>query len=214
MNVSDITGLPILEVFSDDRVVMGKFGSNALVVSGSSFYGTGSILGTASYALHPNTMWIPASAWIPRTTSGSGINSLETTTNKINYDVLEFDAGAIEYAQAMTTMPSNWNLGNVSANFYWTATGSSGAVVWRIAARSFADDGVLDDLVGTAQSVTDTLLATNDMHISANTPAVTITGSNSTTNAVVYEISRNASDGADTLAVDAQLLGVKINFNI
>jgi hypothetical protein len=50
MNVSDITGLPILEVFSDDRIVMGKFGSNALVVSGSSFIGTGSILGTASYA--------------------------------------------------------------------------------------------------------------------------------------------------------------------
>jgi hypothetical protein len=50
MNVSDITGLPIFEVFSDDRIVMGKFGSNALVVSGSSFVGTGSILGTASYA--------------------------------------------------------------------------------------------------------------------------------------------------------------------
>ena len=214
MNVSDITGLPILEVFSDDRVVMGKFGSNALVVSGSSFYGTGSILGTASYALNPNTMWIPASAWIPRTTSGSGINSLETTTNKINYDVLEFDAGAIEYAQAMTTMPSNWNLGNISANFYWTATGSSGAVVWRIAARSFADDNLIDALMGTAQSVTDTFITGSDMHISANTPAVTITGSNSTTNAVVYEISRNATDGADTLAVDAQLLGVKINFNI
>jgi hypothetical protein len=49
MSVSDITGLPILEVFSDDRVVMGKFGSNALVVSGSTFFGTGSILGTAYF---------------------------------------------------------------------------------------------------------------------------------------------------------------------
>jgi hypothetical protein len=33
--VSDISGIPILEVFSDDRVVMGKFNSNAFVVSGS-----------------------------------------------------------------------------------------------------------------------------------------------------------------------------------
>jgi hypothetical protein len=36
MSVNDMSGLPILEVFSDDRVVMGKFNSNALVVSGSS----------------------------------------------------------------------------------------------------------------------------------------------------------------------------------
>ena len=35
MSVNDITGLPILEVFSDDRVVMGTFNSNTLVVTGS-----------------------------------------------------------------------------------------------------------------------------------------------------------------------------------
>jgi hypothetical protein len=128
---------------------------------------------------------------------------------------LDFDAGAIEYAQAMTIMPSNWNSGTISANFYWTATGSSGAVVWRIGAKIFCETmaRIGPTVIGTAQSVTDTLLAANDMHISSNTPAVTITGSNSTTNAVVYEISRNATDGSDTLAVDAQLLGVKINFN-
>lgn len=34
-SVSDISGIPILEVFSDDRVVMGKYGTNALVVNGS-----------------------------------------------------------------------------------------------------------------------------------------------------------------------------------
>lgn len=33
--VNDISGLPILEVFSDDRVVMGRFASNTLVVTGS-----------------------------------------------------------------------------------------------------------------------------------------------------------------------------------
>jgi hypothetical protein len=33
--VNDISGLPILEVFSDDRVIMGRFASNTLVVTGS-----------------------------------------------------------------------------------------------------------------------------------------------------------------------------------
>ena len=35
MAVGDISGLPILEVFSDDRVVMGRFNTNTLVVTGS-----------------------------------------------------------------------------------------------------------------------------------------------------------------------------------
>jgi len=35
-SVSDVSGLPIFEVFSYDTVVMGAYGSNALVVSGSS----------------------------------------------------------------------------------------------------------------------------------------------------------------------------------
>ncbi len=35
MSVNDISGLPVLEVFSDDRVVMGSFAQNTLVVTGS-----------------------------------------------------------------------------------------------------------------------------------------------------------------------------------
>ena len=35
MSVNDVSGLPILEVFSDDRVVMGTFNRNTLVVTGS-----------------------------------------------------------------------------------------------------------------------------------------------------------------------------------
>lgn len=35
MSVNDISGLPILEVFSDDRVVMGSLNKNTLVVTGS-----------------------------------------------------------------------------------------------------------------------------------------------------------------------------------
>jgi hypothetical protein len=35
MSVNDVSGLPILEVFSDDRVVMGTYGAPGLTVSGS-----------------------------------------------------------------------------------------------------------------------------------------------------------------------------------
>jgi hypothetical protein len=35
MSVNDVSGLPILEVFSDDRVVMGTYGAPGLIISGS-----------------------------------------------------------------------------------------------------------------------------------------------------------------------------------
>ena len=34
-SVNDVAGLPIVEVFSNDRVVMGQYATDALVVSGS-----------------------------------------------------------------------------------------------------------------------------------------------------------------------------------
>ena len=53
MAVSDVSGLPILEVFSDDRVVMGKFNKPGLIVSQSQVrmgY-TGSVANFTGYAL-------------------------------------------------------------------------------------------------------------------------------------------------------------------
>jgi hypothetical protein len=46
MSVNDISGLPILEVSSDDKVVMGTFGAPGLTVSGSSISATGSLSGS------------------------------------------------------------------------------------------------------------------------------------------------------------------------
>ena len=46
MSVNDISGLPILEVFSDDRVVMGTYGNAALIVTGSDTQISASLFGT------------------------------------------------------------------------------------------------------------------------------------------------------------------------
>jgi hypothetical protein len=157
-------------------------------------------------------VWIPASAWIPRTTSGCGVNSLEAATNKVNYDVLEFDAAAIEYAQALVVMPSNWNAGTVTSKFHWTAASGSGDVVWQLSGRAYANDDAIDQATGTAQTATDTLTAANDVDISPATSAITLAGTAANGNPIVYELSRKATDAGDTLAVDARLLGVEISY--
>jgi hypothetical protein len=157
-------------------------------------------------------VWIPAAAWIPRTTTGAGIDSREQSTNKINTDELLFDAGTDEFAQAMIVMPSNWNAGTVTAKFHWTASTSSGDVVWGLQGRAYANDDALDQAMGTAQTATDTLTATNDVDISPATSAITLAGTAAAGNPVIFQVYRDADAGGDTLGADARLLGVEISY--
>ena len=50
-SVNDISGLPILQVSSDDSVKLGTFNAEAIKVSGSTAIITGSLFGTSSFAL-------------------------------------------------------------------------------------------------------------------------------------------------------------------
>lgn len=166
----------------------------------------------ASQASVVQNVWIPAAQWIPRTTTGCGIDSRELSTNKINTDELLFDAGTDEFAQCMIVMPSNWNAGTITAKFHWTASTGSGDVIWGLSGRAYANDDALDQAQGTAQTVTDTLTATNDLDISSATSAITLGGTAAAGNPVIFEVHRDANAGGDTLAADARLLGVEISY--
>ena len=159
-------------------------------------------------------LWIPASAWIPRTTGGCGVDSREIgATNRANVDELLFDTGTEEFAQALVVMPSNYNNGTVTARFYWSASSGSGGVAWGISGRAYGDDAALDQASGTRVAVTDTFITANDVHVTSATSAVTIDGTPAANKAINFQISRVVGDAADTLGVDARLLGVEIIFN-
>jgi len=157
-------------------------------------------------------IWIPAAQWIPATTNGCGINSLETTTNKVNYDVLEFDSTTSEQADCIVTLPNNWSYGTVTAQFYWTAASSSGGVVFQLAGLAYGDNIAIDTAMGTAQSVADTLQTVNNMHVSAATAAITIAGTPAANKPVQFQIKRLPADASDTLLADARLIGVEVIF--
>jgi len=157
-------------------------------------------------------IWIPAAQWIPATTNGCGINSLETTTNKVNYDVLEFDSTTSEQADCIVTLPNNWSYGTVTARFYWTAASGSGGVVFQLAGLAYGDNIAIDTAMGTAQSVADTLQTVNNMHVSAATAAITIAGTPAANKPVQFQIKRLPADASDTLLTDARLIGVEVIF--
>ena len=158
------------------------------------------------------SIFIGAAEMIPRTTTGCGINSSETSTNKVNYDSLEFDTATQEFAQFIRVLPDNWSAGTITAKFLWTADSGSGGVVWALAGRCLADDDALDTAMGTAQQVADTLLTAGDMHITGATPAITLGGTPAVGVPIIFEVKRVPSDGSDTLAVDARLLGIVITY--
>lgn len=185
---------------------------------------TGKVLGnisgssafpTAVSALGLNTIYCPATGMVSRTTNGPASGSVETSTNKVMIKTLDFDASTIEYAQFSVAMPKSWNNGTVTAVFHWShaATTTNFGVVWGIQGAAFSDGDSLDGTAfGTAVEVTDTGGNTSYEYISSTTAACTIAGSPATGDRVVFQIYRKASDGSDTLAVDARLHGVKLYY--
>ena len=87
----------------------------------------------------------------------------------------------------------------------WTADAGSAAetVVWTLQGVAISDGDDLDATFGSAQTSTDALQATGKKHTSPESGLLTIAGSPTTADLVVFQISR---DVADTLNADARLL--------
>jgi hypothetical protein len=122
MSVNDVSGLPILEVFSDDRVVMGTYGAPALVISGSNTVSSGSLRGrvvTVPTASGTASMDCSQSNFFSLTLSGSSTLFLSAsniqpgqtvnlrviqpaTSGSLNYGSQFKFAGGIPYSASST----------------------------------------------------------------------------------------------------------------
>lgn len=156
-----------------------------------------------------------AGMW-PSTTNGAAANAkVESATNKQNVYVLDFADGATKlFAEATVAMPSDWDGGTVTAEFFWLTNGTgTGGVVWGCAGRSYGDQETLDQAFGTEQTVTDNGVATaNQVLKSSATGAITLGGTPAAGELVQFRVSRDPTNGSDTLAQTARLLGVMISY--
>lgn len=152
--------------------------------------------------------------WPSITSGAQQPTQTEAATNKVNYITVDFDPTNQEFAEFSIPMPSDWDGGTVTAQFVWTATGTStNGVVWGLAGRSYGDLETLDQAFGTAQTATDAHSATaSQAQISPATSAITLSGTPAAGEYAQFRVQRNPADAGDTLAVDAQLLGVIINY--
>lgn len=168
--------------------------------------------GSAILTAGRQTIWIPATALVPRITGGPAVGKFETPSNVIVYNTLDFDPGSTEIADFPIRMPKSWDRGTVTAQFVWmhAAAVTNFAVLWRLSAVAISDDDTGDASLGTTQFILDTGGTTNDIYISAETPAVTVGGSPAAGDLVMFRFARQGGDVSDTLAVDARLVGVSL----
>lgn len=161
-----------------------------------------------------HTLWIPAGAMVPRGTNGPEEATVDLTNQTLR--VLKFDASTQESAQFDVAFNKGYDNGTVTAQVYWAhaSTTTNFGTAWSIAGVAVSNDDPLDASFGSAQTVTDTGGTTTDLYITSASSNITLGGTPQTGDLVRFQIDRVPSNGSDTLAIDAMLLGVKIVYTV
>jgi len=163
------------------------------------------------------TVYIDAGAMVPSTTNGAAAGTNEYGTNDIDFDYFAFDPGVTEErVQFKLVMPEDWDRSDATmkAKFYWAddTTGSAAETVeWGIKAGALANDVAIDTALGTAVTISDTVLASSDMHITSATAVIVVAQAQALGDMIVFEVFRN-TDGTDNMDDDAWLFGVLFQY--
>lgn len=155
-----------------------------------------------------HTVNLLAAGMMSRTTNGPTAFSTELPTNDVMIKGFEFSATVEQAIQIRFPLPKGFNATpGLVFKFYWTtaATAGTGDVIWGVRARYVRNDDANDGAYGTAQTVIDTFLADDDMHITGETSAVTPGGTFAAECMLAVELYRDADAGGDTYSQPAVL---------
>ena len=161
------------------------------------------------------TVYIPASAMTPATTSGcASLVQTQITAGQPEISTLDFDGAADEFALFDFAFPKSWNEGTITARVHYTVNAAVNTTVkWDVQAVSRADNEAIASAYGTLQSVTDTFHNTaNLLAVTAATSAITVGGTPAAGEHVFFRVGRDPDN--DTTSQDAKLIGVEIFYTI
>lgn len=182
--------------------------------TGNLFLGDGTTAKNSlvGYATGKQSRWIPVANMVPATTNGPSAATLETSSNKINYKVLDFDATTQENAHFQIAMPKRWNKGTVSFQAYWSSTATdTDGVTWGLQGVAVSDNEAIEAAWGTAQTVDDACQsAAGEVYVSDESAAITIAGSPAAGDLVAFRVYRDVADSNDTATEDGRLIGIKL----
>lgn len=159
-------------------------------------------------------VWIGAERFIQTTTNGAPIAARELPTNDVMVNVASFDTTTSESVQFWHTFEEGWDAGTVSFKLVWTNQSglTTETIDFDLAGRSYADSDAIDQAMGTAQNITDTWLAQNDLHYTTFSSAITLGGTPADGQPNVFKLSRDTA--SDNLTGDAEVLGVILRYTV
>jgi hypothetical protein len=167
--------------------------------------------GTVSALIAPvDEIWVNAGMIVPGTIAGATESPYSTTI--ATYDVLNFNQTTEQDGFFTIVFGQKWNAGTIKAKFYWTAEAGTGDCIWGIQAVSVSSAANLDQTFGTAQEVTQTLSAIDQLLISSATAAITIGNTPAVDDLIQFRVYRKAAAGGDTLSGTASLIGIEIQY--
>jgi len=154
---------------------------------------------------------IRAESMMASTTNGATSSEEDFSGNRMSFFL--FDDTTQESVEFDWDAPEEVDVSFLKMKFKWGSVGGgSGEVVeWQAAAVCLLDDDALGTGVGTAQTVTDTWTADDDMNKSGATAHITAAGTPTSGNTLHFKISRTIG-GSDTLTGDARLFSVTIMY--
>jgi len=173
-------------------------------------------IAAATAAVPVRSIFLSGAGGYPATTlPDAGFVTVEGATNKVDYRGTKFahSATALSYHVWAFPMPENYDGGTMTAEFYWATNtvGATGDIRWVIQMLIRGNDDPIDAAWGTAVGVTDTVLAVNDVHISATSGAITPAGTPAGGKKLFVRVARDFENG-DTSTADAILLDVYLHY--
>lgn len=158
------------------------------------------------------TIWIPAGSMQPAETNGAEFETLTVGTN--TYKLLAFDPTTEEYANFQVRLPKSYNLGTVTFTPVWShpTTTVNFGVVWALAGGAMGDGESLGVTLGSAVAAVDTGATADIWYHAAASAAMTIGNTPASLDLTTFRLLRSVANGSDTLAVDARLIGITLNF--
>jgi hypothetical protein len=160
--------------------------------------------------------WIGADSMQARSTNAPA-SAVYTVGGAGGADVLfwGFDSSSAEVVQWTGSLPAGWNAGTVAFRAYWShgATTTDFGIVFKLRAVSAGDgEDLAAPSTATNQAVVDTGGVTDRTYVTAYSSAITIAGSPTSDDLIVWELFRDPASGSDTLAVDGRLIGIKLRW--
>ncbi|WP_333790742.1 hypothetical protein, partial [Sphingorhabdus sp.] len=185
--------------------------SNVLTITGgTTALDAGSTIGGNTVrTAGKESIWIPAMAMFPV----ANTQVQQITEGTATTQVIPCDPGGPEYCRFGVAMPKSWNEGTLTFRAFWShpATATNFGVVWVIECAAFSNDDALNNTFGSA-TVTDTGGTTADLYISDESSAITPGNTAAEGDLLKFTFFRDASNGSDTLAVDAYVHGIMLYY--